>query len=855
MRFDVGGAETLSSVDFYIYGPGSSDPAGTQDLYVNVYDDDGSGLPGALIATQTIPAFSYPFFPSVISVSFAPLVLENTFHVAIGTNGVWDGLVGVGPGDANEAILSSDGTDGTGRSSSDWGGGFWVDMLSGWGLDVNFLIDVYMCRDEFSDCSVQNWTGGIVDDSRAIPDGNPALLWAQKFFNTPGGAECELRQLTLHFVRTAGDITAGRDSMYTRNTDIQIKTDNAGYPNGTLLHQVTLTPADYAAAGYTGAAFVGNFYITLDLTVTVPADFWVVVDPQALTRAFGIRHASNLFAGGGGNFDGMATLYGVDSMYYHVQDFFGTAEDGALDITAKVCCVPFGGRACAPPDDNWSSRGHDLARSGASQLPIGDAWCDLNLNWYADETTAALSAQTMGPTIYNGRAYQILEGAAAGSFIRVFDLATGSLVGTIGGAALGNFAENDPICVNNKLYVCGGDNRVISRWDISGAAVPGAPDWTRTLGGAVGPLRRTNLLLVDVSGTLVLFGGSQLGRAFAINESNGLDYPGWATNPIILDAGQLVQGSATDGSQLYFGTRQAGLNGDLRAINPATGGVNWQLSVAGPFLGLTVYASILTEAFTNVSVEAGTLYVGGRPTGNFPTDGLFYRVDAATGAALSVAGVNGALHSYPIIDVNLVYLPTITGWVNPPFDGDLFGFSKTTGAMAWTDENYFEVGADSRYFASGLLTCEPEPDVDILVVGNVRGRLTFVNSLDGTEYFRRWIDYGGGAASGVGGTAIGTDTAGTVHVLVGAALGGLADLTKGIDRPRLEIQDYDPNIAVEFSVSLSEIYTVPNIITNTGCADLTFNAVNVDIASFGATDPFIAPPVVVRPDVLNTASR
>jgi hypothetical protein len=85
--------------------------------------------------------------------------------------------------------------------------------------------------------------------------------------------------------------------------------------------------------------------------------------------------------------------------------------------------------------------------------------------------------------------------------------------------------------------------------------------------------------------------------------------------------------------------------------------------------------------------------------------------------------------------------------------------------------------------------------------------------------------------------------------------GGVVSLTKDIDRPRLEIQDYDPNVAVEFSVSTSVIYTVDDMFVNTGCADLTFNAVNVDDATFGSTDPGI---VSVRPglqDLTNSLAK
>ncbi len=846
MRFDVGGPETLSSVDIAIYGGGGS--LGDEDVHITVYDDDGAGYPGAQIAQVTLPGGTYSLFPSFENVPFAPLVLNNTFHVAFSSAGV--------PGVSWESTLSDNGTFGVSRSSGSgdptWPGpGTWYSMLAWWGGDYNFLFDANLCRDEFSDCAVQNYfpPGDAVPTNYPIPDGNPVTQWAQKFSNAPSGSECELREFRLNFGRTSFDIP-GRPLMYTFNTLAHVVADAGGYPTGAVLHTETYTPADYAAAGYTGAGFIGNFMITRSVNVVVPGNFWIVVEPLAPTRATGIRHAMRLFDSNGGPVDVMAAYFG--GTWDHADDLFGTTSDGAMDINAQVCCVPFSGRVCAPAGDDWSSRSHDLARSGASQLPIGDAWCDLTRDWFADDLNAAATALTMGPIIYEGRVYQILETAAAGSSIRVFDLTTGALLGTISGAPLGNFAENDPLIVSDKLYVCGGDNRVVSRWDVSGVAVPVAPDWTRTIAAAAGPLRRANLLLVGA----VLYGGSQTGRVFAINESDGLDFPGWVTNPITLDAGQLVQGSATDGVRLYFGTRQAGLNGDVWTINPATGAVLWKLSTAGGYQGLTVYASITSEAFPQISTENDILYVGGRPTGSFPTDGLFYRLDAGTGAVLSVAQAVGFLFANPIIDVNLVYALGTTAWLPTNLGVDLFAYNKNNGALAWLSEYTYEPGALARYFNNGLLTCEPEPDADIIISADEKGHVFFNNSIDGSQLFRRRFDFGApGQTSTGGGVAIGTDGVGDVHVVIGSNRGGLVSLKKGADRSRIEIQNYDPTLAVEFSVLPSVIYTEADIITNTGCVDLTFSAVNVDDVSFGMTDPGIAPFSPIRPGLLDASGN
>jgi len=189
---------------------------------------------------------------------------------------------------------------------------------------------------------------------------------------------------------------------------------------------------------------------------------------------------------------------------------------------------------------------------------------------------------------------------------------------------------------------------------------------------------------------------------------------------------------------------------------------------------------------------------------------------------------------------------------------DMTAYSKLTGALAWISEYYYEditaTNNIARYFANGLLTCEPEPATDIIVNQDERGTLHFWNSIEGTEIFRRSWDYGGGTQNIANGTAVGLDAGGDVHILAGVFRGSLVSLSKGVDRPRLEIQDWDPNIAVEFSVSTSELYTVPNLLVNTGCADLLFQVVTADEISFGPTDPGISPFVPVRPEILDAAT-
>jgi len=174
-RFNVGGPDTLMFVNVAIYDPGDGS-FGNDDVYVTVYDDDGFGLPGALVASVTLPAGSYPAFPFWSTADFSSfnLVFTSDFHIAFSSSGT--------PGVEYESCLSSDGTDGVGRSSSDTGGGNWVDMLSGWGLDVNFLFDAYMCPEEGGPCC---YNRGDADGNGSINVADLIYLVNYLFFDGP----------------------------------------------------------------------------------------------------------------------------------------------------------------------------------------------------------------------------------------------------------------------------------------------------------------------------------------------------------------------------------------------------------------------------------------------------------------------------------------------------------------------------------------------------------------------------------------------------------------------------------------------------------------------------------------------
>ncbi len=131
--------EVLTTVNFFVWDPGDGS-FGNDPIIVELYADDGGGLPGGPLLFSTIlPASSYPASPIITTVdmSSSSLVMTGDFWVAF-TMG--EG----GPGDG-ESFLSDEGTMGVGRSAVRQLG-FWVPG-SGGVTDYNFLISVELCRE------------------------------------------------------------------------------------------------------------------------------------------------------------------------------------------------------------------------------------------------------------------------------------------------------------------------------------------------------------------------------------------------------------------------------------------------------------------------------------------------------------------------------------------------------------------------------------------------------------------------------------------------------------------------------------------------------------------------------------
>jgi len=202
---------------------------------------------------------------------------------------------------------------------------------------------------------------------------------------------------------------------------------------------------------------------------------------------------------------------------------------------------------------------------------------------------------------------------------------------------------------------------------------------------------------------------------------------------------------------------------------------------------------------------------------------------------------NRGYFACPVIDANTIYMTTLSTWTNPPGGGDLLAFNKFNGAIVRAYTPPPGPGADTRYYGDALLTCEPEnsdfPE-DLIYVFSDDGFLSCVQSVSFNEVYTRRIGNLAGYPYDMGmAGAIGTDQYGDVHLVFAGYYGNLIDMVKGVDRPRLEPQTYNATLPVVFGPAASLKDTVPDVFTNTGCAVLHFENVQVDQNSFGQEIP------------------
>jgi PQQ-like domain len=863
-RFSTTGPETLKSADVYVY---FADPG--VDIKVSVYANSGTLPTGAPLASVTVPNGSLVFFPAAQNFDFSAfnLVFDGDFHIAVEAPGAI-------PNVQYAAMLADDeAVDPTGRGSV-FHLGVWKSVLAGVGIDVDFLIDANLCRDEFALCSIDNDNYTTINYALRLPRPDPGFGitgYAQQFAVT-GGAQCKLKEIGIWFQWNAAD---GARSLYDSNVIVSAYTDAGGLP-GSSLGSYQITQADFTAAGdvgYTGSTYL--FYVLRNvdpLNIYGTGQFWIVLRSKAVSfAAGGARPMMDIQANANAPMFGSA----VESTEwpnppfpawdYQINYWGDPNMDGseALFMDLRTCCTPFAEYTCLTPQD-WSTPGGSFARTGRSNASLSDAYCDLNRLW--SYTSPTSDATWSGPVIYNGRLIQVFTDRVV-----QFDLLTGGINWTLGpGAPYGTDMRCVPTAATidiagtptDVVFLITGNQRafICVNW------ITGVPIWTQPgPNGAGGGAARWGITSVaNQAGTEVVYHCTEISRVVARVAATGALYGGWATNPVVLAgaASEVTNTYNANDNLLYVATIPAAGNGDVYALNGATGAVVWQLSTAG-LQGQAIWnaggATVNTsEGFSgHIAYDGGIAYINSRsgPISDgdqFPADGAYYRVNALTGAIVSSRQSQAVYRSGPILDQNNVIIPTRSNWINGPVGGSLIAISKGFNTATWT----YDHPSGQGLWTAGLITCEPAGEPDQVYVYGDRHFMSAVDANTGVQNWERRMD-NGAANMDLTGFLTSTSVAlsKTGELAITDEFGGVAVLSKGVDRARMQFITYRPGGAVNFGANVALPVNAGWFMKNTGCVPLTIATSQVDATSpTGQILPAFAKPVVIGDDLLNASS-
>jgi len=197
-------------------------------------------------------------------------------------------------------------------------------------------------------------------------------------------------------------------------------------------------------------------------------------------------------------------------------------------IDADVCCIPPPERDCGvKAGEDWVTAGHDFRRTNASNNSTGDAQCKQTLAWSAYDASGFVYNH---PTIYDG---VLLAGW--NTKLVAYDINVGAppLWTKTGLPYIGSGFRNSVTAQDGYVYFGGGSGRSMTKADV----YTGAVAWSRnvTASPLTGNTVYTTSVIMDCGGTPVLIFGTTAGMLYALDANTGLNYAGWAVNPLPLD--------------------------------------------------------------------------------------------------------------------------------------------------------------------------------------------------------------------------------------------------------------------------------------------------------------------------------
>ena len=914
-------------------------PDAVRSMTVKVWPDDAGevDMSDPPMATSTLTDGRAAFFPATggdqsaegwnrIFFDFTAddLVFTGNFHVTadLGHNTEAEGQLFMGTSLEHPAYCDPEHpdyigvnpycSDATGGSVSFDQGASYTRMMNStmwmdnFGIDMAAWFRVYFCLDEFSECQTVYLHDLLPPAWDPLDPDDFAYYWPIYFAGVQQYAQLvkgspvnrvETIRLGLNGWDWNEDLpdwpgyAIGPVSTPVRGVIVNLY-EAGGYGPGDVFWADTIETATYIP-GWTevvipgGLQVVGDFYVGF---AEIPEDF---VDGIGIT---GIGCSADAGTCEHEQINGGIWRYrtGTDPDPDYWQPVSDHGWDDNLIIEVDMCSLPVLERPCFA-ETGMPMFGHDMFRTGAQGIALGDPDCNLNLEWHYFNANAP---NRNAPTIYDGKivmgimnGYVVLD-LATGAQIEMLELSDGP-IGSMGlltrGTPMIVTAEvDDPLDPGTSLGVIDfilcptASTMRVSAYKWGTWEYLWSSDWS----GA--NVRYANFVVLDD----VLYYSNENAELLAVNLYDGSPFAGWDGVGGSIDLGlNCVLAGCTDGTSLFYGTLDydALEAGDIYMIDPADGTIldyftqNNDLEVPAYWTWITPEAN--TEGFAgsfSYDAEYGLLYANSdcngaaQDTGD-PPDGVYYaiemdyEVDPPVMTTFTSAYGQRTLYTGPIIDYSRVIVPTNSVWVQAPLDGNVVAFRRPQGDADWVgDYPVYEAG----HLGQPALSCE-EGVRDIFVGGcggndafYEGGFLGFFNADNGDRMFYRKVENGNanfdqvlGVSLGVASVEVGEEEPpvfeDVTYLVTADIFGSIYGFKHGPDnRARLEIQDHLPQINVSFGSAI-----VPgeftDILYNSGCAGLNIDSITIDpdTEAEGTSVPdFSSYFEGVRPDVASAAT-
>lgn len=322
MRFDGNPLDTIKLVEFFVYNRNDG-TFGNDDIYISIRDDS-AGFPSTELSTDTIKAGTYPQWPEWTSVP-VHVAVNGDFHIVLATSAIFGSM-------DYEAFISDDINYENEPRAYITGGSYWTDPRKWYsfgevyGFDINFVIRVLKCGNEYTDCYFNSCNSGI-GGFRKLPDALNNNVLAQ--LSMGAGDTSLIRDVVVRFGWPSADL--GFD-LFSDSAAIHVYEDNAGNP-GAILATKILQPSDFEDAGII-PGFAANLTVDFsEFALSFDGYFWVGLESFAPDSTTGLRITAD-DGGGGCNF-GLVQNSGTG--WSHYADSWGLPDDIALYVRVQNC--------------------------------------------------------------------------------------------------------------------------------------------------------------------------------------------------------------------------------------------------------------------------------------------------------------------------------------------------------------------------------------------------------------------------------------------------------------------------------------------------------------------------------------